>query len=97
MTVAAYRNRARLRLIISGRVQGVGFRFAACDQANTLGLGGWVRNLSGGEVEMLAEGRVDDLKILLSWARVGAPSAHVVSVSEEWLEATGEFSAFRIR
>ena len=95
--MAAYPDRARLRLIIGGRVQGVGFRFAACDQANTLGLSGWVRNLSGGEVEILAEGGADELKILSAWARVGAPSAHVVSLSEEWLEATGEFSAFRIR
>jgi len=50
MTTQKQSGRARLHLIISGRVQGVGFRFSAYDQANDLALAGWARNLPGGEV-----------------------------------------------
>lgn len=95
--VGSYPEHSRLRLIISGRVQGVGFRFAAYDEAKNLGLTGSVRNLPGGEVEMVAEGRAEDLKILSAWARVGPPSAHVTDVSEQWLAPTRQFSDFRIR
>ena len=89
--------RARIRLIISGRVQGVGFRFSAYDEAKELALAGFVRNLLGGEVEIVAEGRRDRLKMLAAWAHLGPPSAHVTAVREEWLDFTGEFTEFRIR
>jgi len=89
--------RARVRLIISGRVQGVGFRFSAFDEAKGLALAGWVRNLAGGEVEIVAEGRRESLKKLAAWAHFGPPSSRVTDVREEWLEFTGEFAEFRIR
>ncbi len=89
--------RARVRLIIRGRVQGVGFRFSAFDEANDLTLAGWVRNLAGGEVEIVAEGRRESLKKLAAWAHRGPPSAHVTDVREEWLDYNGEFTEFRIR
>ena len=89
--------RARVRLIIRGRVQGVGFRFSACDEANALALAGWVRNLAGGEVEIVAEGRRESLKKLAIWAHLGPSSAHVTDVHEEWLDYMGEFTEFRIR
>jgi acylphosphatase len=86
-----------LHLIISGRVQGVGFRFAAYDEAKQLALAGWVRNMSGGEVEIVAEGSRENLQMLAAWAHLGPPSAHVTAVREEWLDFTGEFTDFRIR
>jgi len=89
--------RARIRLIISGRVQGVGFRFSAYDEAIDLALSGFVRNLHSGEVEIVAEGPREKLKMLASWAHLGPPSAHVTDVAEEWLDFTGEFTEFRIR
>ena len=89
--------RARVRLIIRGRVQGVGFRFSACDEANALALAGWVRNLAGGEVEIVAEGRRESLKKLAIWAHHGPSSSHVTDVREEWLDYIGEFTEFRIR
>jgi acylphosphatase len=89
--------RARVRLIIRGRVQGVGFRFSAFDEAKDLALGGWVRNLPGGEVEIVAEGRRERLERLAAWAHLGPPSAHVTDIREEWLDFTGEFAEFRIR
>jgi acylphosphatase len=89
--------RARLHLIISGRVQGVGFRFSAYDEAKELALAGWVRNLPGGEVEIVAEGKRYNLQILAAWAHLGPPSAHVTAVREDWLDFTGEFTDFQIR
>lgn len=77
--------RKRLRLRISGRVQGVFFRVACREQANGLGLVGWVRNLSNSDVEVLAEGCVVDVDVLQDWCRAGPSNARVddVTVSEE--------------
>jgi acylphosphatase len=86
-----------LHLVVSGRVQGVGFRFSAYDEAKDLALAGWVRNLAGGEVEIIAEGRQENLQMLAAWAHLGPPSAHVTAVREDWLDFTGEFTEFRIR
>jgi len=87
----------QLRMMVSGRVQGVGFRFTARDEAQGLGLKGWVRNCPSGEVEIVAEGREDVLKMLAAWAHLGPPAAHVSRVHEEWSEFTGQFADFRIR
>jgi len=89
--------RARLHLVISGRVQGVGFRFSAYDEAKQLALAGWVRNLASGEVEIVAEGSRENLQMLAAWAHLGPPSAHVTTVREDWLDNTGEFTEFRVR
>ncbi len=88
---------ARIRLVISGRVQGVGFRFAAWDEAQDLGVAGWVRNLPSGEVEIEAEGREDRLKMFAAWAHMGPRAAHVSRVHEEWSDYVGEFEGFRVR
>ena len=97
MTARNKSGRARLHLIISGRVQGVGFRFSAYDEAKDLALAGWVRNLASGEVEIVAEGKQENLQMLAAWAHLGPPSAHVTQVREEWQEFIGEFGEFRIR
>jgi acylphosphatase len=89
--------KARLSLTISGRVQGVGFRASAYDEAHSLGLAGWVRNRPGGEVEIVAEGKRENLEMLFAWAHSGPPGARVIHVQEEWASATGEFADFRIR
>jgi len=89
--------RARLHLIVSGRVQGVGFRFSANDEAKDLALAGWVRNVASGGVEIVAEGKRENLQMLAAWAHLGPPSAHVTAVREDWLDFTGEFTEFRIR
>ena len=87
----------QLRMTVSGRVQGVGFRFTARDEAQDLGLKGWVRNCPSGEVEIVAEGREDVLRVLAAWAHLGPPGAHVSRVHEDWSEYTGQFADFRIR
>ena len=97
MTTQSKNERARLHLIISGRVQGVGFRFSAYDKAKELALAGYVRNLPNGDVEIVAEGSRENLQMLAAWAHLGPPSAHVTEVREEWSDFTGEFTDFQIR
>jgi acylphosphatase len=69
-----------IRLRISGRVQGVGFRDALRSEALRLGVTGWVRNLAGGGVEALAQGAPAAVAALLEWARRGPPAARVERV-----------------
>ena len=91
-------NRARLRMIVSGRVQGVFFRHSTMEEARNLGLTGWVRNLSSGDdVEIVAEGLRRNLQMLWAWAHTGPPGARVNSVAEEWSEHRDEFTSFRVR
>lgn len=87
---------ARVAVRITGRVQGVGFRFSALDEAQRLGLTGWVRNSHHGDVELVAEGDAAQLKRLVAWCRVGPRGALVTDVEQEWLPYTGEFDSFRI-
>jgi acylphosphatase len=90
-------DRARLSLRVKGRVQGVGFRFATRDEASRLALGGWVRNTSDGDVEVVAEGPTALLQRLATWCHVGPPGALVTNIDEHWLPYTGEFDGFGIR
>jgi acylphosphatase len=87
----------RLRLRISGRVQGVCYRWYTRDTAADLGLCGWVRNLPDGAVELVAEGPREKLEQLLGWCRRGPDLARVTDIQAEWEEATGEFHQFSIR
>ena len=88
---------ARLRLLVHGRVQGVFFRQAAAEEARSLGLRGWVKNLPDGDVEMVAEGPRRELKILAAWANQGPRMARVTGVEEEWSDYRGEEGSFAIR
>jgi len=74
---------ATQRLRITGRVQGVGFRYALQDEAQKLGLAGWVRNRSDGSVEATAQGSPQALAALAAWARRGPPAARVADVRLE--------------
>ena len=78
-----------LRLVITGRVQGVGFRYSTCVQARRLGLRGWVRNRHDGSVEVLVAGPAAACEALIRWARCGPPGAWVdaVDVAEVSSEA----------
>ncbi len=69
------------RFKVSGLVQGVGFRYAACAAAQRLGLTGWVRNLASGEVEALACGEADKLQAFERWLWQGPRAARVTAVT----------------
>jgi acylphosphatase len=87
----------RIHVRISGRVQGVSYRAYAQRQAQSLGLTGWVRNLSDGRVELVAEGPADRLEALLAWCREGPRFARVDGVEKQESEPTGEFNDFAVR
>jgi acylphosphatase len=68
------------RVRITGRVQGVGFRYAMQDEAARRGVNGWVRNRSDGSVEALLHGEADAVESLTAWARHGPPGARVTEL-----------------
>jgi acylphosphatase len=84
---------------VQGRVQGVGFRYALRDQAERLGITGWVRNRSDGSVQALLQGEQAAIDRLLAWARRGPPGARVAALEEEPLEGDCErpYTRFEIR
>lgn len=71
------------RYLVSGRVQGVGFRYFVAREAEALGLAGWVRNLPDGQVEVLAEGTEPQLSTLEGRLWQGPPHARVATVGVE--------------
>ncbi len=86
----------QVHCIVRGRVQGVFFRAASQREARRLGLTGWVRNLSDGSVEVVAEGEDDRLKEFIQWAQRGPSAARVDRVDTRWRAYSGEFTDFRI-
>ena len=88
---------SRANLVVSGRVQGVFYRASTMEQAQRLGLVGWVMNLADGGVEVLVEGPRYCIEELIAWCRLGPPLAKVTDVVVKWLEATGEFETFRVQ
>jgi acylphosphatase len=78
---------------ISGRVQGVGFRYAARNMASSSGIRGFVKNLSNGDVLIEAEGNQAEIDTFIAWCRQGPPRARVdhVDISESQVSGYQEF------
>jgi acylphosphatase len=87
----------RLEAIVSGRVQGVGYRFYTVNEATERNLAGFCRNLPDGTVEVVAEGPRSTLEDFLHALRRGPRSGHVDGVAPSWGEATGESESFGVR
>ena len=83
-------------VFVSGRVQGVAFRWCAVETAKRLGVGGWVRNLRDGRVEVWAEGPPEAVRALVDWLQHGPPGAQVTGTDISDLMAEG-FDAFSVR
>ncbi|WP_193196141.1 acylphosphatase [Nostoc sp. MG11] len=86
----------RAHVFISGRVQGVGYRYATVDTASQLGLTGWVRNLSDDRVEAVFEGALEVVEEMVRWCHSGPPAAVVKEVVVEYEEPEG-FRGFEVR
>lgn len=84
-----------LRAVISGKVQGVGYRYSTRDKARSLGLVGWVRNLADGRVEAMTEGERRQVNIMMEWFKQGPPAAEVDGVEIDEL-SVGKFGEFEI-
>lgn len=83
------------RLVITGRVQGVGYRNYIEYKARQLNIKGWVRNRSDGSVEAIVQGTPENVEALIQRARRGPPKAAVSSV--EVSDAEGDFTDFVTR
>lgn len=86
----------RAHVRVSGRVQGVCFRAYTVDEAAAVGVTGWVRNTSDGEVEAVFEGDKSAVEEMIAWCRHGPPAARVSNVHVVWGEPNGE-QGFGIR
>jgi acylphosphatase len=84
------------RYVVTGRVQGVGFRWFVQREAESLGLRGWVRNTADGAVEVLADGSEEQLTGLAGRLRQGPRAARVDNVEESPAEAPANLKDFRI-
>jgi acylphosphatase len=89
--------RARLEAVVTGRVQGVGFRVFVARRAADLDLGGWVRNEAHGTVRLVAEGDEAALRTLVADLHDGPPGARVDRVDVVWYPSEGDFRRFEIR
>jgi acylphosphatase len=85
-----------VRAVVTGRVQGVGFRWSARRAAERIGVAGWVRNRADGSVEAHVEGPEERVDSMLSWLREGPDGADVRGVEADDAEAEGGVG-FRIR
>jgi len=87
---------AAFHAVVTGRVQGVGFRYSTIRQARALGLAGTVSNHFDGSVHVDAEGPRPSLERLLAWLSKGPPGAHVSGVQVDWLAWSGRFREFDV-
>ena len=80
----------RVRVVVRGSVQGVGFRYATVSRASSLGLGGWVGNRPDGSVEAVFEGPRERVESMVGWCRRGPSGARVDDVETYSEEPTDE-------
>ena len=88
---------ARAHILVKGLVQGVFFRANTQKMAAELGLNGWVKNTSDGEVEAVFEGEEEKINKILEWAKRGPPAAKVDGLDIEREKYKGEFKNFEVR
>lgn len=86
-----------VKITISGQVQMVGYRWFAKQQAELLGIRGYVRNCVRGEVEIVAQGRPADLEVFIYKLKAGPSRARVSRIWQEVLEGDTRFDTFQIR
>jgi acylphosphatase len=84
------------RLLVTGCVQGVGYRYGMVMAAQRLGVAGWVRNRRDGSVEAMVAGSAEQVAAIIAWARHGPAGASVAHVSVE-LGEDGAYAGFEQR
>ena len=89
-------DKARAQITINGQVQGVFFRLRAQEEAQKLGLTGWVKNNADGSVLALVEGKKDVIAQFIIWCQQGPKQSQVSGTEIAWQPFTGEFKDFNI-
>ena len=84
-------------LLLSGRVQGVGFRYFTRQNAENLNINGWVRNRRDGKVEAVLQGSPENVEEMIARMKQGPSSARVDDVEIREAPADEEFTGFKVR
>jgi acylphosphatase len=87
----------RAHVVVQGLVQGVWFRASTKDEADRVGVTGWVRNLQDGSVEAVFEGETKKIEEIVGWCHRGPSGARVTNVDIVWEPFKKEFDHFDIR
>ena len=77
-------------LRITGRVQGVGYRYSLCTEAQAIGINGWVRNRRDGTVEAVVQGAAESVEKIITWAKRGPPAAQVTEVHVQVVQGASD-------
>lgn len=88
---------SNIRIYVSGRVQGVGFRYFTYQQAKKLNLTGYVYNLDDGRVEIVACGPEQDVRALIQWLEDGGPPSSRIDGYTVYPYADASYSKFEIK
>jgi acylphosphatase len=91
-----YIEQSSVKITVSGRVQGVGYRYFIARIAYDLNLKGYARNLFNGDVEIFAEGRKEFLEELVKKAKEGPPHSKVEACKVQWLDFKNKYDKFEI-
>ena len=97
MTENKYIENTSALIVISGSVQGVGYRYFIARAARELGIKGYAENLFNGNVEIMAEGRREFIEELIKRAKTGNGYSRVSSAKVEWLDFNNKYDNFEIR
>ena len=89
--------KVKAHIFVSGRVQGIFFRQNTQRKAQSLGITGWVKNLTDGRVEAVFEGEKEKVEKIIKWAKRGPILAKVNGIDIKWQEYQGGFDSFEIR
>lgn len=87
----------KAQIIVQGIVQGVSYRFFTVDMAKQYNIRGYCRNLSDGNVEVIAEGDEGMVNEFIKQLKIGPPAAHVTGIDIKWDDTDSEFDNFGIR
>ncbi|MFZ2330225.1 MAG: acylphosphatase [Atribacterota bacterium] len=90
-------DRVCAHILVSGRVQGVAFRYYARNMAYQLGVGGWIKNLANGQVELVVDGSKNSVNEMIEWCKQGPRMAQVENVEVDWLPCSVEYSHFQVK
>ena len=82
---------------ITGRVQGVGFRYFAHLKATEIGIKGWVKNSREGGVLIVAQGNENDLNTFIDYLQIGPTRARIDKISKYKMHTLNDFSGFEVR
>ena len=91
-----HENTLTVNMKITGKVQGVGFRFFVQQQVQELGITGWVSNKSNGDVEALAQGDKEDLDQFIAKVKEGPSFSRVDDVILNWEDGQENYTSFEI-